>query len=208
MRWRHLALTVLYLAGFAGAPLFAQSASGSDTALLAEVRHSFTLRDKLIPPEIFRDFGDGDLGDSGAIWVTVDIEAAIGSELYGDSIKQEHGWVIQTKPNQSMNGSERTDYKFIGSTNNGLLVVLASYSGGGSGVFYSLHILDLATARGFDSEGKIYRRINLTNIRSVILGDRWDGDASIAKNTIRVTTTRDGPVGGSRPAMTIEAQRP
>lgn len=206
MRWCYLALTALCLVGPA-APLRAQDAD-PDAALLAEVRHTFTLHGKPIPPEIFRDFGDGDLGDSGAIWVTVDIAAAIGSELYGDPITQDHGWVAQTKPNQSMNGSERSDYTFIGSTDSGLLVVLSSYSGGGTGIFYTLHILDLAAARGIDIEGKVYRRINLTNVRSVVLGDRWEGDVSIAKNAIRITTTRDGPVGGPRPAVIIAAERP
>lgn len=208
MRWCFRALTALYLIGVTGVPLLAQDAGGSDAALLAEVRHSFTLGGKPIPPEIFRDFGDGDLGDSGAIWVTVDIDAAIGSELYGDPIKQERGWVVQTKPNRSMNGSERTDYTFIGSTDNGLLVVLASYSGGGSGVFYTLHILDVAAGRGFDIEGKVYRRINLTNVRSIVLGDRWDGDVGIAKNTIRIDTSKNGPVGGPLPPRAIEAARP
>jgi hypothetical protein len=210
----YLALTALCVAGFAGAPVLAQdvqnasSRDSSDAALLAEVRHAFTLHGKPVPPEIFRDMGDGDLGDSGAIWVTVDIVAAIGSELYGDPIKQEHGWVIQTKPNESMNHIERTDYTFVGSTSNGLLVVLASYSGGGSGTFYTLHVLDVAAARGFGIDGKIYRRINLTDLRNVILGDRWVGDIIIAKNSIRITTTRDGPVGGPRPSITIEAKRP
>jgi hypothetical protein len=205
MRWCHLALTALCFIGLA-APVSAQN--DPDATLLAEVRHTFTLHGKPIPPEIFRDFGDGDLGDSGAIWVTVDITAAIGSELYGDPITVDHGWVAQTKPNPSMNGSERTDYRFVGSTDNGLLVVLSSYSGGGSGTFYTLHLLDLAASRGFDIEGKVYQRINLTNVRSVVLGDRWEGDVSIAKNAIRIETTRDGPVGGPRPAVTIAAERP
>jgi hypothetical protein len=38
--------------------------------LLDEVRKTFTVGGKRIPTEIFRDFGDGDLADSGSIWVT------------------------------------------------------------------------------------------------------------------------------------------
>ena len=60
--------------------------SGSD--LVAEMRRSFTLHCKTIPPEIFRDFGDGDLADSGSIWVTVDVAAAIDSNLYFDPIRE------------------------------------------------------------------------------------------------------------------------
>ena len=41
--------------------------AGSTAALIAEVRRSFTLDGEQIPPEIFRDFGDGDLADSGSV---------------------------------------------------------------------------------------------------------------------------------------------
>lgn len=58
------------------------------TAVIAEVRRAFTLNGKQIPPEIFRDFGDRDLADSGTIWVIIDVKAAIGSNLYFDEIRQ------------------------------------------------------------------------------------------------------------------------
>jgi hypothetical protein len=47
-------------------------------------------------------------------------------------------------------------------------------------------------------------------LRRVALGDRWDGEISIAKNTIRVVTTRKGPADetGARETMTIVARRP
>lgn len=182
------------------------SAGGTAASLLAEVRRAFTIEGKPIPPEIFRDFGDGDLADSGAIWVTIDARAATGSNLYFDDIKQDGRWFSQKKTN----GEEETGYRYHGATANGLLVAVAGYSGGGSGHFITLHILDLAAANAFDLDGKIYQRINLTNIRSVPLGDRWDGDIKIEGNTIRVTTTRKGPAddSGKRATVTIEAKRP
>jgi hypothetical protein len=86
---------------------------------------------------------------------------------------------------------------------------VATYSGGGSGDFITLHILDLAAAQGLDNDGKPYQRIDLTSIRSVTLGDRWSGKVSIVKNTIHIATERNGP--GDRtdgPPATIEAVRP
>jgi hypothetical protein len=209
-----IALAALWLMACPGAPSIAAAAAGKTApaaaaaGLVDEVRRTFTLHGKTIPPEIFRDLGDGDLADSGSIWVTVDIAAAIGSNLYADDIKAEHGWTVQTKTPQNGGGAEETAYRFVGATANGLLVVLASYSGGGSGDFMTLHILDIAAARAFDSDGKIYQRVNLTSVRSVALGDRWDGDVSISKNSIRVVTTRNGPAGGTRSPMSIEAIRP
>lgn len=210
------ALIAIALIACSGAPLVAKAAAqeastvdSSAAALVAEVRRAFTVHSQPIPPEVFRDFGDGDIADSGSIWVSVDVAAAIGSNLYADDIKKEQNWFVQKRANQSINGSEETAYRFIGATDNGLLVVIASYNGGGSGTFYTLHILDVAAARGFDLEGKLYQRINLTLVRSVVLGDRWDGEVSIAKNSISVVTTRKGPVDRGAPTtMTIAAQRP
>jgi hypothetical protein len=192
----------------------ASPASADDTpstaSLLSEARRALTIGGKPVPPEIFRDFGDGDIADSGAIWVTVDINAATGSNLYFDDIKQDGKWVTQKKMNPKADTQEQTGYSYYGTTANGLLVVVASYSGGGSGNFITLHILDLAAARAFDFDGKVYDRINLTNVRSMPLGDRWDGEIKIDKNTIRVITTRKGPAddSGKRETVTIEAKRP
>jgi hypothetical protein len=192
----------------------ASPASADDTpstaALLSEARRALTINGKPIPPEIFRDFGDGDMADSGPIWVTVDINAATGSNLYFDDIKQDGKWVSQKKTDTKAGTQEETGYSYYGATANGLLVAVASYSGGGSGNFITLHILDLAAARAFDSDGKVYDRINLSNVRSIALGDRWNGEIKIDKNIIRVTTTRKGPAddSGKRQTMTIEAKRP
>ena len=183
----------------------AAPAGASPAALVAEVRKSFTINGKPIPPEIFRDFGDGDMANSGAIWVTVDALAATGSNLYYDAIADDHGWFSQ----KTRNTNEVTGYTYYGVTANGLLVVLTSWSGGGPGDFIYLHILDLAAAPGLDNDGKPYQRINLSNIRTVALGDRWSGEVSIAENTIHIATEHNGP--GDRtdsPPATIEAVRP
>jgi hypothetical protein len=209
----------LFMCICCGAPALAKHAAraaqldAATAALVAEIRRSFTVRGKPIPPEIFRDFGDGDMADSGSIWVTVDVAAATGSNLYYDPIKQDGGFVAQTKTDPKTNAWQRTSYDFIGSTDNGLLVVLAGYSGGGSGEFMTLHILDLAAVRAFeDGYGKTddkHWRVNLTVVRSIALGDRWDGGIAIKKNAIVVTTAHSGPADDKgRPPLTIMAVRP
>jgi hypothetical protein len=107
-------------------PLVATADDAAATgAFIDEVRHSFTLKGKPIPPEIFRDFGDGDLAGSGSIWVTVDVKAAIGSNLYFDDIKQNGSWINQKKATSN----EETGYTHFGTTENRLLVVLSAFSG-------------------------------------------------------------------------------
>jgi hypothetical protein len=181
-------------------------------ASLEELRHGLTIGGKPIPPEVFGDFGDSDMADSGSIRVTIDVAAAIGSNLYADDIKVgPNGWVTQTKVGPGPEKlTETTAYKFEGVTRNGLLVVTAAYSGGGSGDFFTLHILDATTSRAFDGDGKLYDRINLTVIRSIPLGDRWDGVVKIAGDTIAIVTERREPNTSNRPPGTqrIEAVRP
>ncbi len=187
----------------------AKTADKSASALATEVRKNFTLNGQIIPPEIFRDFGDGNLADSDSIWVTVDLAAAVGSNLYDDPIREYGPWKIQKKQRLEADTPEETAYSFKGTTANGLLVVVASYNGGGSGTFHTLHICDVVPATAFDSDGKRSQRINLTNLRSVALGDRWEGEVKISGNTIRVTTTRGGPANdGGRAPLTLTAERP
>src|SRR5579871_2757906 len=88
-------------------------AGGSDrkgAALVAEVRRAFTLNGQVIPPEIFRDFGDGNLADSDPIWVTVDLAAAVGSNLYFDPIRKYGDWTIQKKHRLETDTPEETSY--------------------------------------------------------------------------------------------------
>jgi len=195
---RRLTFIVAALIGFA-APAFAAGP-------LDELRQSFTLDGKLVPPGVFRDFGDADLGDSLPSVVAIDVKAAIDSNRYGDPIARRGGWVTQSRPAAgTLNGAEETDYRFIGATKSGLLVVIATYSGGGSGVFTTLHVLDASLAAGFDGDGKRYGRVDLAVLRSVVLGDRWEGEATIAGDTIRIATAKTAADGVPK---SIEAKRP
>ena len=64
-------------------------------------------------------------------------------------------------------------YTYIGPTENGLVVVLTAYSGVASGDFITRDIRD--STRAFHFDGKAYEKLNLTDLRRVPLGDRWDG---------------------------------
>ena len=201
------ALAALFLLALA-----ASAWSAPANAPLAELRHSFTLGGKPIPPEVFADFGDADMADSTSIRVTIDLLAAMGSNLYADDIKgAPGGWVTQMKMTAGPEKlTEVNGYEFDGVTQNGLLVVTASYSGGGSGDFFTLHFLDAAMARAFDSDGKLYERLNLTIIRSIPLGDRWDGAVRIAGDRVSIVTRPRQPNTSNRQPGTqvVEAVRP
>jgi hypothetical protein len=117
---------------------------------------------------------------------------------------------LDQKATVTSGAGEETAYTYVGAIDNGLLVVPAAYSGGGSGDFITLHIFDVTAAHAFDLAGKVYERIDRTDLRRVALGDGWDGEVSIAKDAIRVVTARKGPAddSGARETMTIVARRP
>jgi hypothetical protein len=106
---RPSAALAMWMIGSSLVPLAATAGEAAPTAaLIAEARRTFTLNGKQIPPEIFRDFGDGDLADSGTIWVTVDVKAAIGSNLYFDEIRQNGAWISQKKVIANAGAGEET----------------------------------------------------------------------------------------------------
>ena len=183
-------------------------ATASAVDPLDELRKSFTIGGKPVPPEIFADFGDAMMSDSRPIIVTIDAIAAIDSNRYADPIKTNGRWVVQMKPGAgSFNGPETMSYEYRGATANGLLVFVAAWTGGGSGTFYSLHVVDAASRRAFDEDGSTYARLDLTLLRTAALGDRWQGDVRIAGNSIHIITQASlGSQGVG--TVTIEAKRP
>jgi hypothetical protein len=206
---RRTILAVALVMVFA-APAWSASTGGSPD----ELRRSFTVDGKPVPPEVFADFGDSEIGNSrNSIRVTIDLLAAIGSNRYADDIAAgRNGWVSQQRKvtDGADKLTERTSYKFIGATQNGLLVVVAAFSGGGSGTYYTLHILDAVASHAFDGDGKRYGRLNLTVLRNVSLGDRWKGNMTIAGDTVTIVTDPGEPNNSSDTPATqrIEAIRP
>jgi hypothetical protein len=65
------AALLLWIAASALVPRQAAADEPTTASLISEVRQTFTLAGERIPPEIYRDFGEGDLTDNRPIWVTV-----------------------------------------------------------------------------------------------------------------------------------------
>jgi hypothetical protein len=188
--------------------IFAFAAPAPAADRLDEVRRSFKIDGKPIAPRIFADFGDATLSDSRPIAVTVDALAGMDSNRYFGAITQKGGWFEQSvSPPDARKDVETISYGYQGATRDNLLVVLTCYSGGGSGEFCALNILDAAWGIGFDDDGESYQRLDLTILRSVALGDRWAGEIEIAGNSIHVATTGSLPGQDMKPKH-LEARRP
>ena len=132
---RRLALSTVLLIS-----TFAPPAPAADR--LDEVRRSFTIDGKPIPPRIFADFGAATLSDSRPIAVTIDALAGMDSNRYLGAIAKSGSWFKRSvkAPETNHDEVESISYGFMGATRNNLLVVLTAYSGGGSGIFYALDI--------------------------------------------------------------------
>jgi hypothetical protein len=61
--------------------------------------------------------------------------------------------------------------------------------------------------RAFDEDGSTYSRLDLTLVRTYILGDRWEGDVSISGNSVHIVTNASLGGRGVSP-VAIEARRP
>ncbi len=195
-----------------GASCIAQSPPKlpQSAAVIAEIKETFTIGGKPIPPEIFRDFGDGNLADSKNIWVAVDAVAATKSNLYADHVSKQASWVVQKSAPDGDGAVEKTAYRYFGATNNGLLIAVASYSGGGSGDFFTLHVLHVVARHAFDFDGNVYERSELINLRRLPLGNRREGDVTISGNAITISTSGRVDAGASNTSkrQVIEAYRP
>ena len=75
--------------------------------------------------------------------------------------------------------------------------MIAVWSGDGSDRFYTLHILDPATAPAFDLDSGHYRCVKLTLLRSVPLGDLY---------VVKARTGEGGPGGIS--TLVVEGDTP
>jgi hypothetical protein len=175
---------------------------------LDEVRRTFSIDGKPIPPRIFADFGDATLSDSRPIVAGIDALAGMDSNRWFGAITKKGAWFEKnTELFDARNVGESISYEYIGATRNNLLVVLTAYSGGGSGVFYALNILDAAWASAFDDDGTTYQRLDLKLLRHVALGDRWQGEIKISANSIHVATSGALP-GQDMKSKDLEARRP
>ena len=183
----------------------------TDAALLSEVRRAFTLHGKPIPPEIFRDFGDGDLADSGL---------DLGHRRYrgGDrqqSLCRRHQeqratGSARSEPTQSLNGSEETGYavhRRDGQWTAGRACELQRRRF--RHLLYAAHLGRRRGARLRCSTASAIAASISPCCAASRSGDRWDGEVSIAHNAVRIVTTRSGPADAGAPTtQTIAAERP
>lgn len=169
-----------------------------------EVREHFTIKGQPIHPFVFRDLGVW-ISDSQPIITAVDVLAGVDSNYYfsDDVERKPYGFMAREQ-----DGHSYYSYSFLGRLENGLLIVLSDFSGGGSGTFRSLYILDVFVDTAFSDEGNLYKQVNLKATRIVTLGDRWSGDITLDGNKVTMIGKRMVHMSGPTTTRVIEVRRP
>jgi hypothetical protein len=153
-------------------------------------------RASFINPRIIQDLS-GSLSDSGDEIVAINLLKAQESNRYaGDvrtrNVKGQRPFVyteIITVENGETNHTE-FGYQFVGTTTSGVNVLLTSDWGGGSGVFTSLLLVTFETDKSIacDWNKGVIRsagtRLLIKKMGEIALGDRWDGQLKVIKNSI------------------------
>lgn len=151
------------------------SSSNEGTLALEALRYSF-VREEYIHPRILQELG-GWISDRNSTVIGIDLASANRSNrFYGDvaiSAREDGTWVYWTQ------GSESFGYRYIASSPSGIHMVQCADSGGGSGVFVTVMLLELSQDRCLNSEGAegplSKNRLVLKVLGKVPLGDRYSG---------------------------------
>ena len=184
------------------------SATPTMQRLLDEVRNSFTLNGEPITPLALNDL-NGRISDNVPIVTTVDILAGNHSNRYSGEVSRRGGRISVSVEAQSGVQSEAYSYRFIGRLDNDLLVVQFDKSGGGSGSFGSILVMDAFVERGKHS-GEIYERLCLKIVQEEGLGDRFAGTVAIKGNTLHFSGEDQDTraLGTPRRAARLMIERP
>lgn len=87
-------------------------------------------------------------------------------------------------------------YEWLGTLDNGLHVVLTCECTGGTGQFMDLFFFKITEGFAYTPEGEKYAQLLLTFVRNHALGDRYDGQIDLLKNSVCIGKSRynDKPV--------------
>lgn len=153
---------------------------------LEEANSSFTYNGKPIHPLLIAEFFNWMSDYRPSIITSVDVKAAFDTNQYSnDDVKVDNGWVRADRDEGGY-----FQYKWLGRLDNGMHVLQTADSGGGSGIFMDLLVLKESTAESFWSEGQYTQKL-FSVVRSIGLGDRFDGDIRLLDNMVFVSGAGD-----------------
>ncbi len=158
---------------------------------LQEANEHFTYQGKPISPGVLKDFAlndlSGDVLPAGAVLLekATDEQYEIKSE--GTDIRKG----IQANFGEiTPLGQESIGYSYLGRLANGTHVLRTYYSGGGTGVFMVLILVNFVTQQYITDEG-MAERILIMDAGQIRLGDRYDGKITVEPKRITIGPGRN-----------------
>lgn len=153
---------------------------------LREANDHFTYEGNPISVGVLKAFGLDDLSGEKLPAAAVVLEEAT-DERY--EIKSEGGnprkGIRAEYGEASFNGQESLGYVYLGRLANGSHVLLTTYSGGGSGIFTNLLLVNFTIHTQYTDEGR-QDRILVMDAGQITLGDRYDGKIKVEPKSITI----------------------
>lgn len=175
-------------------PVVAASPTEPANALqkqLQEANDHFTYAGKPISVGMLKAFGLDDLSGERPPAAAIALEEAT-DERY--EIKSEGGnprkGIRAEYGEASFNGQESLGYVYLGRLANGTHVLLTTYSGGGSGIFTNLLLVNFTIHTQYTDDGR-QDRILVMNAGEITLGDRYDGKIKVEPKSITIGAGRN-----------------
>lgn len=165
--------------------------AGETQKQLQEANDHFTYQGKPISPGVLKDFAlddlSGDVLPAGAVLLekATDEQYEIKSE--GTDIRK---GINASYGERTPLGQESIGYSYLGRLANGTHVLRAYYSGGGTGVFMVLILINFATQQYITDEG-MTERVLMMDAGQMRLGDRYDGKITIEPKRITIGPGRN-----------------
>lgn len=195
-------------ASLSAVPRQTPAAAPSIQAQLDEANRDFTYKGKPINPLAIQELGMW-LSDTLPGPVAIDLAGTYETNRYfGEYTREKDGTVTinlnTTNPTASKDDNKGWfSYRRIGTLPNRIQVLETAASGGGSGIFMSLLLVQFAADYEYGEDGARRDRVVIRRTGEFGLGDRYQGTVTIKGNTIEIGA--DARVGGEKP-RTIRIQ--
>ena len=166
---------------------------------LDEANEKFTYKSEPIHPDLIAEFSNWMSDNRPPVITTVDVSAAFDTNEYQQSeIKHRDNWLYVE--HEEMDGDIRSyesfNYRWLGKMANGVHVLEAGSSGGGSGFFMDLLFVRFSEGE-IVWEDKKESQLLMSIVGTYSLGDRYDGDIKVYPDKVVVPASKHQRGGGS-----------
>ncbi len=154
--------------------------------VLENANKDFSYQNKPIHPALVKEFSPL-LSDLHPVSIMVDVAAAFDSNEYCQAVTENTKLGIQCEITNNENGTEEKEffaYKYLGKIAGNIHILETSDYGSGTGIFMSLMLVKFNTDKGFYDDGTPYDQLMMRLVRSINLGDRFNGNIQITSNSV------------------------